>query len=184
MKLWYKLILAASVGFLSIPAQPQQAADPAVLSAIRVLSPKPGEKVTQSVLRVTYELATPISADSNPRFELRLDTRDPERIRDTEHTFTGLTPGPHTLSIQLIDANDRPVPGARAEIEFMVVQPKSRDEEGRKPYIADSARLVLLAGAGPPSRDELPAASSPLPLLSLIGFGVLLGGLAAGTRSR
>jgi hypothetical protein len=184
-RLLYALLLAVGVGSLVTVEAQTAPDDPNSLTAIRVLSPKAGEKVTQSFLKVTYELAAPVAADTDPRFELRLDTRDPERVRDTEHTFTGLAPGPHTLSIQLIDANDRPVPGARAEVEFLVVQPKSRDEEGRKPYMAvGAARRVLLAGADLSQRDELPAASSPLPLLSLIGFGVLLGGIAAGTRSR
>lgn len=178
------LILAVSVSLLYLPAAGQQTADD-VLSAIRVLSPKAGEKVTQSVLLVSYELAAPVAADTDPTYELRLDTRDPVRVRDTEHTFTGLQPGPHTLSIQLVDANNRPIPGTRSEIEFLVVQPKSRDEEGRKPHMASAPRLLLLAGPSlSGQRDELPASGSPLPLLSLIGFGVLLTGIAAGSKGR
>ena len=179
------LILAVSVSLWSLPAAAQQPRVDESLSAIRVITPKAGEKITQSVLLVSYELAAAVAADTDPTFELRLDTREPVRVRDTEHTFTGLQPGHHTLSVQLVDANNRPIPGTRSEIEFLVVQPKSRDEEGRKPHMAAGPRLVLLAGPSlSGQRDELPASGSPLPLLSLIGFGVLLTGIAAGSKGR
>jgi hypothetical protein len=203
---------------------------------VKILSPKAGVKLKQNFLTVNFEMPPQASADSSPTFLLRLDDRDPVRTMATEHTFTGLTPGPHRLSVELVDANDTPVQGTRSQIDFVVLPAspsggQSRPEKTDEPSEAapESAQNPLLmpaaqeapaaadperkkdeavldtqeaAGpqlpgqsepvktveppdaAGAPSARDLPGTGSHLPLLSLIGFGVLVGGVVAALKSR
>ncbi len=89
-------------------------------------------------------------------------------------TFTGLTPGKHTIIVQLVDANGTPIPFGRSVVVFYVLPSASQQQGVRAPGLANSTR-------DPP---EIAPASSALPLLSIIGFGVLLGGVASAMRTR
>lgn len=231
-------------------------------SNLRILTPAADAKLSQNYVTVTLELNSSASADGSPTFELRLDTEDPIRTTSTEHTFSGLTPGQHVVRAQLIDANDRAIPGATAEARFTVLPPRRSNTPGMAPEseqqedadtvpgfapavfhpgrqqlaaavtvssdgvdagldvateeldaaagdqsqasAPEDAGLVVKeaagpqepgstepvraveppAVAGPPAPGQLPQASSRLPLLSLIGFGSLVGGLIATMRTR
>ncbi|HEV8523616.1 MAG TPA: hypothetical protein VGQ71_03890 [Terriglobales bacterium] len=175
-------------------------------AAVRVLSPKAGEKISNTFVNVKYELAAPVSAAGSPTFQLRLDGRDPVRTTDTEHTFTGLAPGSHRLSIELVDANNTPLPGSRAELQFTVVSGSGRPGTtsgtplrtgtglqgavsfGTQPRL-QYASLLWQTNAGGQYKDAQPyetplLRTSSLPLLSVIGLGVLLGGIASALRTR
>lgn len=195
------LVLVALAIVLAL-ALAQQGVGPAV----RVLSPKAGEKISNTFVNVKYELATPVSAAGSPTFQLRLDGRDPVRTTDTEHTFTGLAPGSHSLSIELVDANNNPLPGSRAELQFTVTSGSGRPgttsglqvRPGTGPHGAVTfgtqprlqyASLLWQTNAMGHSADaqqyERPLLrTGSLPLLSVIGLGVLLGGIASALRTR
>lgn len=160
--------LAAAV--TSAQTQPPQAEG----SSVRILAPKPGEKLSTNFVRVQYEMVNPASASGTPTFILRLDNRDPVRTTDTEHTFTGLTPGAHTVVVELVDANDTPIAGTRSELQFMVLAPPGTQPSAGAPPAVQQASMQA---------PDLPQASSPLPLLSVIGMGALIGGLASAMRS-
>jgi hypothetical protein len=170
-----------------------QAGNPAAQGNIlRIIAPRTGERLRQSFVNLQYELTNSgASASGAPNFQVKLDGRDPVTTNSTTQTFTGLTPGPHTVTVQLVDANGTPVAGARSEVQFVVLQPAptpgaSVSLPHRKPHmIAAALRVEEPQQERAPEQEEaLPPAAGALPLLSVIGFGVLLGGIASAMKTR
>ncbi len=170
-----------------------QAGNPAGQAGIlRITTPKPGEKLRQNFVEVKFTLSNAAaSAAGIPNFQLKLDSQDPVTTNSTSYTFSGLTPGNHVITVQLVDANNTPVAGAAGQVQFVVLRPEAAPGLAR---LRRRERLVSLAlrmeqpeqesapsGQG---QDELPSAAGALPLLSVIGFGVLLGGIASAMRTR
>lgn len=160
------------------PASPQ--------SALSILKPAAGEKLRQNTVTVTYALANPgASAAGSPNYQLRLDSDDPVTTTATEYTFTGLAPGAHTVTVQLVDANRTPVQGTQAVVQFSVLR---QTAHGYGPQaIAAALRLnpeTDIHIEQPPASPATPTAGGALPLLSVIGFGVLLGGIASAMKTR
>lgn len=98
-------------------------AQTATTAALQILGPQNGEKINTSFVTVQYELASPASASETPTFQLRLDNRDPVQTTDTQYTFTGVAPGTHTITIQVVDANNIPLPGVQNQVQFTVQPP-------------------------------------------------------------
>ena len=142
-------------------------------SLVHILSPVPNQQLGTSYVDVNYELVNPGVDGGSPNFQLQLDARDAVNTSATTYTFIGLTPGKHTLTVQLVDANGTPIAGGRSMVVFLVVAGSA--QQGARP--SDST-----AGSSEP--PDIAPASSALPLLSIIGFGVLLGGVASAMRTR
>jgi hypothetical protein len=155
-------------------------------TGIRVLAPKSGQKLGTNIVAVRFELTNPRAvAATSPNFRLQMDSTDPVTTTSTEYTFTGLAPGNHKLSIQLVDANQTPVAGTETVIPFTVVQqgaqpasPSSELSPISPPEYVPTSYLTL------EDQDTLPNSGSALPLLSVIGFGVLVGGIATAMKTR
>jgi hypothetical protein len=131
---------------------------------VQITEPPAGAKLAQTFVSVRYQITNPgVAAASSPNFRVQLDGQDPVMTTSTSQDFTGLTAGPHTVTVQLVDANSTPVPGGNASVKFVIVNPTPQSE--------------LIARV-------LPSGGSPLPLLSVIGFGVLLGGVVSAMRTR
>jgi hypothetical protein len=150
-------------------------------SALHILSPKPNDKLARTFVTVQYQQVAPASASSTPTYELRLDGRDPVQTTDTSYIFNGLTPGSHDLVVQVIDANGTPVTGTRSEVKFVSVNPAGPQGKGSSGNAANLPSLPLPQVA---SNNDLPNANSSLPLLSVIGFGILVGGVISALRTR
>ncbi|MGH9524806.1 MAG: hypothetical protein ACRD3E_19965 [Terriglobales bacterium] len=178
------MVLAATAIAQTVPSQnngtaPTQGA----AGAVSILKPASGTKLQTDSVTVTYALTNPAaSASGTPNFEVRLDSRDPVTTTSTDHTFTGLTPGPHTVTVQLVDANGTPVSGGKAVVNFTVVRTAAMLHGPQA--IAAALRLnpsdIRIASA---SKPEPVSAAGTLPLISVIGFGVLLGGIASAMKS-
>jgi hypothetical protein len=130
------------------------------------------------------------SAAGTPNFQIRLDSLDPVTTSSTQYTFNGLSDGTHTVMVQLVDANNTPVAGARSEVQFIVLRPVTPPPSAGLRRV-DRAIQAALRVEGPQSDDrkdlegqQLPEAGGALPLLSVIGFGVLLGGIASASKTR
>ena len=193
--LWIVVILgvmAFSAAAQTVPSQnngaaPSTTAAPAgPQSALSILKPAAGEKLRQNTVTVTYALANPgASAAGSPNFQLRLDSQDPVNTTATEYTFTGLAPGAHSITVQLVDANGTPVQGAQAVVQFTVLKQTARRYGPQA--IAAALRLnpeTDIRIQQPPASQVTPTASGALPLLSVIGFGVLLGGIASAMKTK
>ncbi|HET7183733.1 MAG TPA: hypothetical protein VFI82_03555 [Terriglobales bacterium] len=158
-------------------------------NVLRITSPKPGAHVQQTSVDVQFELTNGgASAAGVPTFRVKLDSRDPVTTNSTSYTFTGLTPGAHTVVVQLVDANGTPIAGASSEVPFVVVQPGPTPGAAialrhHSPSMIQAAFRVEQP-KDQSTDDEPPSAAGALPLLSVIGFGVLLGGIASAMKTR
>ena len=179
------------------PANPsQQSSSPAqqnimaASNSLRILSPTVGQKIGSTSIDVRYEL-TNTSADAapSPNYRLQLDQRDPVETLDTEYNFTGLAPGGHTLTIELVDANHTPITGSQVVVHFNTFTPGVTGSTSSQPQNTGElmrpqivkAKLPLPAAA---PADQLPNAGGELPLLAMVGFGVLVGGVISALRTR
>ena len=170
-KLLFALFVATLV--FSLPQLPAQAiplavqvTSPPPAPLLDVLSPLPGEKSDKDTVTVRYKL-NPLAPPAD-NFELILDDRDPVHTRETEYTFTDLKPGPHRLIVEAVDANSFPIAGTRKEMRFVVNQPSAPPPTPR-------------AAAMPPASS---GSTSPVPLLLIIGAGVLVGGFVSARQTR
>lgn len=182
------LLLAGLLAFaLSAVAQMGEIGAPtSSTTGIRVLTPKIGQKFNTNIVGVHFELTNPRAvAATMPDFRLQMDNTDPIIISTSEYTFTGLSAGDHTLKIELIDANNTPVAGTHVAVPFTVLQqgptaapaPRSEVSPIDPPEYVPTSYLTL-------DDDSLPNSGSALPLLSVIGFGVLVGGIATAMKTR
>ena len=188
MKWWKPILLACfAAGALAVQHGQFSPTDPAThitgkvvaqSSLVHILSPVPSQQLNINYVDVNYELVNPGGSGGSPQFQVQLDGRDPVATQDTTCTFTGLTPGQHTITVQLVDANGTPVTGGRSTVVFFVNAGVSQQQGARAPGMAVNNNNN---NDEPP---EIAPASSALPLLSIIGFGVLLGGVASALRTR
>jgi len=181
-------VMTLSVGAQTVPPQSNGTAPGASAAApqnaLSILKPTAGEKLRQNSITVSYALANPgASAAGSPNFQLRLDSQDPVTTTSTDYTFTGLAPGAHTVTVQLVDANGTPVPGTQAVVQFSVLRQTTRTYGPQA--IAAALRLNPTdIRVQEPASQPIPSAGGALPLLSVIGFGVLLGGIASAMKTR
>jgi hypothetical protein len=187
---------------VTIPADSPQPATvvvqpEALPSPVRILTPTAGQTLASNFADLRFELAQP-ALSGEPNFLVQLDASDPISMSATSYTFADLQPGSHTIRVTLVDANNVPVEGGTATVQFKV--PPPQPAQGNSPTGAMQRRSQetlggrTLAGAAPSEpippelRNEgdpnLPLAGSPLPMLSLIGFGLLIGGAAQAMRMR
>ncbi len=161
----------------------QQAA-PAPAGAVRIVAPKSGDKLVNDFVEVRYEMAAAVSAASSPTFRVRLDSGDPIITTDLSHTFTGLSAGMHTVTVELVDANGTSIGGSLAQIQFSVVTGQNAPTRLPRPSskIQNASAYQQVALHTAEDRGELPQSGSNLPLLSVIGLGVLIGGLASALK--
>ncbi len=165
------------------------AAQLAAVPALKILAPRNGEKISTSFVDVRYELLTPAVASGTPDFRVQLDADSPVHTTDTQHTFADVTPGRHTVTLEVVDANGTPIPGTRTEVQFEVV-PSPGNPGNSPPGSASKAGpggSLVNASQHEPQKsgsEHLPNTGSSLPLLSVIGMGVLIGGIASALRTR
>ncbi len=94
-------------------------------SAIRILTPRPGQALSNNFVTVRFELVRPDPGGSDHNFVVRLDGRDPINTSETAFTFTEIRLGQHVLTVTEVDANTTPLPDARAEVKFSVKTPEN-----------------------------------------------------------
>jgi len=189
------VVLIATAALLAVA----QTGVPAVTPSLQILTPRSGENLSDDFVTVQYQLALPASASSTPTFQLQLDNHDPVQTTDTQYTFTGLPAGTHTVTVQVVDANNTPLPGVQSQVQFTVKplatpgaagtgqtpaphleQVSVKQQPSRNPRTVSSKPLQ----AAQSDDGQLPRSGSALPLLSVIGMGVLVGGIASALRTR
>jgi len=139
---------------------------------------------TSKNIDVQLELM-PSAMSGNSNLVVQLDNSG--AAEGAESTFAGLEPGMHTARVILMDEQNQPLQGGVAMVHFRVhattVPPRTA---------AVPPQQVQGAPAPPPVPPELrddgdpivPVRSSPLLLVSIIGFALLIGGILPGIRSR
>ena len=178
------LLLMVSLGFFARHGAALRAWAQTQVGALRIISPRSGEKLQQNFVKVQF---AQLQQATSPTFELRLDAQDPVHTSDTSYTFTGLNPGPHILIVQGVDANNTPVMGSRSEVRFSVV-PQTSNPSGTQLAPANESVPKAMNQSSPAETPKemalLPDAHTSLPLLSVIGFGILVGGVISALKTR
>lgn len=121
MKSILLLLALATIGFAAT-AQGQSAGQ---TSAVRIVSPRAAQTLTNSFVRLRFELERPNPAGGENNFVLRLDAHEPVTTTENEYTFTGMRPGAHVITVAEVDANGTPLQDSRAEVHFTVASPES-----------------------------------------------------------
>lgn len=151
---------------------------------IRILTPVASQTLANNAINVRFELTTPAAYAGTPNYLVQLDGSDPVRTSTTAQTFTGLAAGAHSVTVTLVDANDTPVPGGRASVQF-VVAPQTQQPAATQGTTGPGGDISSNSGSGnAQAESDLPKASSPLPLISVIGFGILVGGIVSAMKTR
>ena len=127
----------------------------------------------------------PGAMSGNPNVLVQLDT--PNATDGADNAFAGLEPGVHTARVILMDAQNQPLQGGVAMVHFRVHATTAPSGTAAVP-----PQPVQGAPVPPPIPPELrsdgdpvvPLKSSPLLLVSIIGFALLIGGILPGIRSR
>lgn len=145
----------------------------AAASPVHIISPLAGEELGKAYAVVQYRLEAGKAAGS-PTYELRIDGRDPIQTTETNYTFNGLKPGRHSVVVQVVDANGAPISGTRSEVHFTVAATAA----------AAALQTSNLPPLPQPIANDLPNGNGSLPLLSIIGFGILVGGVISALRTR
>ena len=100
-------------------------------SALRILTPRPGQALSNNFVTVRFELVRPNPGGSDHNFVVRLDGRDPINTSETAFTFTEIRSGQHVLTVTEVDANGTPLPDARAETKFSVKTPENTTQPAK-----------------------------------------------------
>lgn len=138
---------------------------------LQIISPRSGETLSHSYVTVQYGSSKVRGGNS---YNLYLDGREPVQTIDTTYTFNGVQAGEHHLAVETA-GRGAPVSRSRSEIKFTVANPA----HGGNSTVAQNRGALPL----PPASD-LPDGNSSLPLLSVIGFGILVGGVISALRTR
>ena len=148
----------------------------AAATPVHIISPAAGEELGRAYAVVQYRQVSANAARS-PTYELRIDGRDPVQTTETNYTFNGLQPGNHNVVVQVVDANGAPVSGTRSEVHFTVAATSA---------LANAAAVQTsnLPPLPQPLANDMPNGNGSLPLLSIIGFGILVGGVISALRTR
>jgi hypothetical protein len=88
--------------------------------ALYITSPANGAQVDGSLVRIQYELMPGISVNGIPQFRVQLDRQRPVLTSDREYILNWLSPGWHTVTVSLLDANGTPIYGAQDRVQFNV----------------------------------------------------------------
>ena len=163
-------------------------------SSLRILTPLANQKHTSNAINVRWQLTNEALSAGVPNYEVQLDGADPINTSTTEQSFSGLAPGVHTVVIRLVDANGTPIAGGSSQVQFVVTPPDQAAPGSPRPQSKlefPKAELVNAAYVqtrqpeqGPTEEDApLPSSASSLPLLSIVGFGALIGGVVSARKT-
>jgi len=107
------ILLAVFILFATV-AQAQTTA------ALYVTSPANNARVDGRFVSIQFQLSAGVSANGIPEFLVQLDGQTPVLISDTEYPLYWLSPGWHTVTVTLVDANGTPIFGAQNQVQFEV----------------------------------------------------------------
>ena len=100
---------------LFIPLARARAAD-----TLYITAPTNGAHVDGSLVRIQFELMPGVSANGIPEFQVQLDRQRPVLTSGSEYILNWLSPGWHTVTVWLVDANRTPIFGAQSQVRFFV----------------------------------------------------------------
>jgi hypothetical protein len=174
----------------------------AASSSLKIVSPTVGQKIGSTSVDVQYQLTdSGASAAPSPTYRVQLDGRDPSETLDTDYSFTGLAPGPHSVTVELVDANHTPIQGSLTVVHFNTFTPGIGTPETGTPGTGAPAATPGAAApsSNAPTKPPTTSAMQPPQISSQISPpqiikakmvlpqaspGVLAGGVISAMRTR
>ncbi len=191
-QLWIAAMLAAI--WIPATAQAPASAVQAQSAVIRVTSPRPAQRQTDNFVTVHYELQNPTAAVGRlSQFPGAIGRERPHTTTtSTEQSFTGLTAGPHVITVRLVDANGTAIPDSQTQVQFVVIPTAQNGgaitQAPATPgnQTATPAPQAQNAGCG---RQQVQTAAvlpdgSLLPVAGIVGFSFLFGGIVCGALKK
>jgi hypothetical protein len=144
-----------------------------------------------------FEVVPPAQSGQLPML-VQLAPSDGLASGDAASTFSELQPGEHTARVTLLDSHNRPLRGGSATVRLNVRE-AAKAAAPNATAGSDASRIEPatpqeLRGAEPglpvppelqsqPDQEELPVSTAPLPIVSFIGFALLIGGTISAMRA-
>ncbi|HLH06695.1 MAG TPA: hypothetical protein VKW78_05635 [Terriglobales bacterium] len=153
---------------------------------VQILSPAPGTTITGSSLMVQLETSSLPPRHEPATFQIQLDSASPVLTSNTHYTFDQLAPGRHTLTVSLLTPKGSVVKGPHAVAEFSSALPELSPaaDVAVKSMMPPTLQKVAMFLPKPTAPLEPPDGSGEMPLLSVIGLGVLVGGMVSAMKTR
>jgi len=151
---------------------------------VHIISPATNQSVDGTSVSFEYEPPAHRRPQSRPLvFRIQLDSQPAVETVDTSYTFDNVTPGPHAVSVEIMDGKDRPVASSQSVSRFIVApsEPASVVAEPMLPPSLQKVAMFLPQAAAPLDSGD---GSGEMPLLSAIGLGVLVGGMVSAMKTR
>ena len=146
---------------------------------VHILTPVAGQASASDAVQLKFEVTNPGAGSGEPNFQLQLDAQDPITTSEMSYTYTGLAPGNHSITVVMVDANGTPVPGSTSTVQFTVKSPSTSPRTDSSSAVPPSP-----IDPGTAANAHSSIAANNLPILSLIGFGVLIGGVASAMKTK
>jgi hypothetical protein len=152
---------------------------------VHIVVPDSDQSLKATSVVVRYEVSshkrTSARADL---FRVQLDSQPPIETSDTTYTFDGMTPGQHDLSVELLDAKHRPILASKAEMSFVTESPDPNPELVVAPMLPPTLQKVAMFLPQAAAPIDPGDGSAEMPLLTVIGLGVLVGGMVSAMKTR
>ena len=154
---------------------------------IHIVSPAFGENLEGTSVSIRYEVSSTKRTSARPTmFRIQMDSQPPVETTETAYTFDSLTPGQHGVTVELLDSRNRPVSSSLVKTSFVSAAADTNSTaelvvEPMLPPTLQKVAMFLPQGAAPIDPGD---GSGEMPLLSVIGLGVLVGGMVSAMKTR
>lgn len=154
---------------------------------VNIVSPTSGEHVEAGSVSIRYEVSSSKRTSARPAtFRIQVDSQSPVETNETAYTLDSLAPGSHDVTVELIGSKHRPVADSVAHTTFVCEIPEKNPSaelvvEPMMPPTLQKVAMFLPQAAAPIDPGD---GSGEMPLLSVIGLGVLVGGMVSAMKTR
>jgi hypothetical protein len=154
---------------------------------VHIVAPASDQNLKASTVSIRYEVSSTKHSHVRPDlFRVQLDSETPVETNETAYTFDQVTPGQHAVSVELLDAKHRPIVASKAEMSFVMESPDPNPvpEVAVGPMMPATLQKVAVFLPQVAAPIDPSDGSGEMPLLSVIGLGVLIGGMVSAMKTR
>ena len=154
---------------------------------IHIVSPAFGENLEGPSVSIRYKVSSTKRSSTRPTtFRIQMDSQPPVETTETAYTFDSVAPGPHDVTVELLDSRNRPLSSSLVKTSFVSAAPDTNSTaelvvEPMLPPSLQKVAMFLPQAAAPIDPGD---GSAEMPLLSVIGLGVLVGGMVSAMKTR
>ncbi len=153
---------------------------------VHIVSPVSGENLEGTSVSIRYQVSPTKRTSTQPAmFRIQMDSQPPVETNETAYTFDSLMPGSHDVTVELLDSRNRPITSSLAKASFVCQSPETNSAElvvePMLPPTLQKVAMFLPQAAAPIDPGD---GSGEMPLLSVIGLGVLIGGMVSAMKTR